>query len=251
MIRLPVSGSELGRCLCGSAILEDFWRDECSEREWSQSGLCQDCQDKIFLGQADVRSHALRFGVLTAHASSGCAMSEVAVIPFLFVPATGTVAWEARFTLRIGSMLPFGLLSDLEPMARILHGHWLRLTEVYPADPRLDKWFSDLDLLVALDQESLQAIVGVCPVLGGGIEVALADALDWRALVGRPLTPFPQFVRSVDLDPSRRRAGPRPSPLRVCARMGAALGLEDGRPLTQLLELLEPHLRTPSNPKGG
>ena len=43
--------------------------------------------------------------------------------------------------------------------------------------PRRAGWFSDLDLLLALDADSLKEIVGACPVLGGGLRTPLADAL--------------------------------------------------------------------------
>ena len=253
MIRLPETGFVLGRSGCGTLVREDSFRDENSLAEWQISALSQSAQDRIYLGLSEAGGirYPIRFGALAAHAVSGGEVSEVAVLPFLFVPATHSVAWEPRFALRIGPMLSLGLLSDLDPMARMLLGHWLRVTDVSAfEDPRLGEWFADLDLLVALDQASLEAIVGACPVLGGGLQLALAEALDWRALTGRPLVPFPQFVRSTDLDPSLRQAGPRPSPLRVCARMGAALGFADGRPLSALFESLKRQFRNPSLSKG-
>ena len=95
MIRLPASGVALGRCVCGAVVHEDGWRDECSEREWLLSGLCQDCQDRVFLASDGNARHPLRFGALAAHCIAGRDVTDLAVLPFLFVPEFGTLAWEA------------------------------------------------------------------------------------------------------------------------------------------------------------
>ena len=139
------------------------------------------CQDLIFLFpplEAGAPRHLIRFGALAAHRRSDRHVLEVAVLPFRFIPEHHVLAWEARSTLRIGSVLPFALPSELHPMASILAGHRVRVTEVYSfEDPRRAGWFSDLDLLLALDADSLKEIVGACPVLGGGLRIPLADAL--------------------------------------------------------------------------
>lgn len=33
---------------CGKSITPDSFKDECSLREYSISGLCQECQDEVF-----------------------------------------------------------------------------------------------------------------------------------------------------------------------------------------------------------
>ena len=252
MIRLPASGVALGRCVCGAVVHEDGWRDECSEREWLLSGLCQDCQDRVFLASDGNARHPLRFGALAAHCIAGRDVTDLAVLPFLFVPEFGTLAWEARSALRIGPKLSSGLRSDLDPMARMLAGNRLHVTSVRTlAEPRLGEWFSDLDLLIALDHNALEAIVGACPALGGGFAVALAEAVDWSSLAGRSLVPLGEFVRELGLEPSCLSSSPPPSPLRLCAQMGSALGLADARPLSQLLDSVRGRLPEPAPTRGG
>ena len=251
MIRLPASGAVLGRCVCGAVVRKDDWRDECSEREWLLSGLCQDCQDRIFLASDGNARHPLRFGALAAHSVAGRDLTELAVLPFLFIPETGTVAWEARYALCIGPQLSSGLLSDLNPMAWMLAGNLLRVIRLHDLAEPLLADFSDLDLLLALDHNSLETIVGACPPLGGGFGVALSDALDWRSLAGRPLLPLGEFVHELGLEPSCPGSSPPPSPLRLCAQMGAALGLAGGRPLAQLLDFVEDRLPETAAPRGG
>ena len=250
MISLPETGPELGRCLCGNVTRKDSFRDKCSRLEFTLSGLCQACQDLIFLfppPEAGATRHRIRFGALAAHRRSDRHVLEVAVLPFRFIPQHHVLAWEARHVLRIGSVLPFALPSELYPMASILAGHRVRVTEVY-SDARLAGWFSDLDLLLALDADSLNEIVGACPALGGGLQVALAEAVPWASLVGRPLSSLLQFVRSADL--AAVQPGFPPSPLRVCARLGAALGMDDGRPLTHLLDFVRKARPEPPKPEG-
>ena len=252
MIRLPASGVVLGRCVCSAVVREDEWRDECSEREWLLSGLCQECQDRIFLASDGNARRPLRFGALAAHAVIGRGVIELAALPFLFVPEHGTLAWEARYALRIGPKLSPGPRFDLAPMARMLAGSRLRVTDLRTdAGPKPGSWFADLDLLIALDHPSIEAIVGACPAFGGGFAVGLAEAVDWRALAGRPLLPLGEFVHELGLDPSCRGFHPRPSPLRICAQMGAALGLADGRPLATLLDFVKDRLPETEARRGG
>ena len=137
-------------------------------------------------------------------------------------------------------------------MARMLAGHRLHVTRLLTlADPRLDEWFSDLDLLLALDHNSLKEIVGACPALGGGLALALCDAVDWSSLAGRSLVPLGEFAHETGIEPSREGSSPPPSPLRLCAQMGAALGLADGRPLAQLLACVRRRLPEPAPTRGG
>ena len=259
MICLPETGPEVGRCVCGAAIREDSFRDETSEQEWTLSGLCQTCQDRIFFAvgpEGNTPRHPVRIGALASHRCSGRQVLEVAVLPFLCIPSLHVLAWEARFTLRIGAVLPLALPSELQPMSRMLDGYRVHVTEVYSFEnPRLARWFADLDLLVGLDRMSVDSIVAACPSLGCGLRLALADVLPWNEMAGQALTPFSNFVRTAGLDPVRTKEWPPPSSLRRCARMGAALGFEDPSSpeekrtvLWHLLDALKPHFR--NQPRG-
>ena len=91
MIRLPETGPEVGRCVCGVVIREDSFRDKKSEKEWFLSSLCMECQDRVFLvppQEVGAVRHTVRFGVLAAHRRSGLQILEVALLPFRFIPVS-------------------------------------------------------------------------------------------------------------------------------------------------------------------
>ena len=228
MIRLPGLLAPLGRCVCSAPVGEDSFRSEASLAEFYYSGLCQECQDRIYFAPdgAGIHDWSVRTGVVVAHGGPDGQIDEVAVLPFVFLAETGRVAWETRFVLRIGR----GLLApvdpvELEPMAEVLGGHLIRLTEVHPlTHPNLGEWLGALDVLIALDASSLEAIAGACPALGGAVTVVLADALPWAYLCGHPLVPFDGFVRALGLDSS---PPPEMCVLRRCALLGAVLGLPE------------------------
>ena len=251
MSRVPSTGTVLGPGEAFLARPDAFpFRDEGSIAEWMISGLDQREQDQVYLplSQGGGTRYPIRFGALAAHALEGSALKEITLIPFLFVAPTRTVAWEARCILRIGPTPSARLLSDLEPMAAPLEGHFLRVTDVSSfTDPRFGRWFSDLDLLLALDSESLRAIVGGCPALGRAHEVPLAEDLDWHAIAGCSLVPLGRFVRCADLDSVS--PGTPPSPLRLCAWMGAALVHSRGPALSHLLDFVRGALPEPSKPE--
>ena len=247
MIRLPESGSVLGWCGCGALVREDSFRNECSLAEWHLSGFCQRCQDKFFLAvdqEGDPQVYPLRFGALAAHRRSACEVLEIGLIPFLCIPSLHVLAWEARYALRIGRVIPPARLTELDPMAQVLAKHHVRVTTIYEfLDPRLAEWFSDLELLVALDCRSVANIVVACPALGSGLGVSISDAIPWTAMTGRPRNAFGKYVRAERLVCGNSEDWPPPSALRLCARMAAALSLEDESPSgdkrTVLWHLLE------------
>ena len=259
MISLPETGPVLGTCGCGALVRDGSFRDSQSEQEWQLSAYCQECQDHVFLGLDEAgkaKPSRPRFGALVAHQRFGLAV-EIALIPFLIVPHSPAVAWECRYALRIGTLLPHppgpDPLMDFVPMVRVIHSHHLRLTEIHSPDDRLlGEWFADLDLLLALDGHALYEIVRVCPALRPGLHLDLAEAIPWVDLVGRPLLPFHAFARDRGLDPVRPELLPPPSPLRMCALMGAALELEVSdqccTPVSFLISLLRP--RFPDAPRG-
>ena len=129
-------------------------------------------------------------------------------------------------------------------MAQVLAKHRVRVTSIYEfSDPRLVEWFSDLELLITLDCRSVAEIVGACPALGGGLGVAISDAIPWSVMAGHPLTSFGHFVRPGGLDSRRNEESRPPSALRLCARLGAALCVTNrgssGEARTALWHVLE------------
>ena len=255
MIRLPESGSVLGRCSCGALVREDSFRNECSLAEWHLSGFCQRCQDQFFLAvdqEGDAKVHPVQFGVLAANRSSGRELIEIGLLPFLCIPALHVLVWEARYALRIGRVIPNALPTELDPMAQLLAGYHVRVTSIYElSDSRLVEWFSDLELLIALDCRSLADIVDACPALRGGLGVSISDAIPWTSMTGRPRISFGRFVCAGRLDSGNSGDWPPPSALRLGARMAATLSLEEDSPSadkrTALWYLLEYVKGSPPN----
>ena len=233
MIRFPETGAVLGICGCGQTVRVDSFSERLGLLEWYLSSMCAQCQSRTFLGldpAGVLPPSQIRFGVIAAEACHHGEVSELALLPFRFVPEFHVVAWEARFTLRLGPLLDSQWHSDLEPMAAILTGHWVRVTDLASfRDPRLDEWFYDLDLLLALDQASAVSILRTCPALAVGAPhvAALADEVPWPRLTGHPLLPFEAFVRAHDLDFGPDAALSPRSALSQCTCMAAALALPD------------------------
>ena len=251
MIQLPETGAVLGRCGCGALVRTDSFRDLCAYREWFLSRCCSRCQDLVFLAldeEGNLPLRPLRFGVLAAALAQGRVAPEIALLPFLFVPELHVLAWEARYIVSLASPHSRASFLDLDPMTVSLNGHYVRVTEIDShTDPRLGGWFSDLELLLAADLRAIDTILAACPALATGLQVSLADALDWSRFVPEVL---PAHVLGA-------HAPPVASALHLCARMGAALVLPEepssDEPRTaawHLLESLRPHFFDRSTERG-
>ena len=233
MIRLPETGFVLGICGCGKTVREDSFSDRLSHLEWHISRMCGECQSRTFLGldpAGVLPPSPIRFGVIAAEGWPHADVSELALLPFRFVPEFHVLAWEARFILRLGPFLESPSHAELQPMSGILAGHRVRVTDFASfRDLRLDEWFSDLDLLLVLDQASALSVLRTCPALAVGAPhvAVLAGEVPWPRLTGHPLLPFEAFIRAHDLDfcPDAARS-PR-SALSQCACAAAALALPD------------------------
>ena len=180
MSSFPPTGSVLGRCRCGQVVTDDF-RDSRSRAEWTLSGLCPACQDAVFLALDDdgvLPSQPLRSGALAAHRTCGADVVEIVLLPFVFVPALHTLAWNTQSIVRIGFALPPPSHSEYDALDTLLEQPHVAVTDVASfTDPCLVDWFSDLDLLFGSDGPSLDAIVHACPALGTALRVPLADHL--------------------------------------------------------------------------
>ena len=233
MIRLPETGFVLGICDCGETVREDSFSDRLSLLEWQISRMCGECQSRTFLGldpAGVLPPSPIRFGVIAAEGWPHADVSELALLPFRFVSEFHVLAWEARFILRLGPLLDSQWHAELQPMSGILTGHRVRVTDLASfRDPRLDEWFSDLDLLLALDQGSALSILRTCPALAVGAPhvAALADEVPWSRVTGHHLVPFEAFVRAKNLDFRPEAARSPRSALSRCACMAAALALAD------------------------
>lgn len=226
MVRPSPSSPVAERCPCGAPTGPGSFRDGLSVREYRRSGLCQRCQDATYLAPAEGASFRppVRSGAIAACVGSRPGVEEVALVPFVFAPDTGRVAWEARLAVWAGrGACPD--VEDLEPMAGELEEHLVRVTRVGSLfAPPLADWLPGLDLLAALDASALHAMAGVLPAALRAVRIPLADALPWRDGFGLPLVPFDAFVRAFRLDPYPSL---RPGALRQAALLGAALTLPE------------------------
>ena len=232
MTQFQVSHPEIGRCLCGAPVHDDSFRDWESYVEfYRHSGLCQACQDRIFLAGTrweKPRTFPLRSGALLASCVRDGALAELAILPFAFVVPRAQLVWEPRFLVRAGPGLdPLDLWDELLPMRGTLEGHQVRVEECDAFEhPLVRERLGGVDLAVGLDRASLEAVAAVCPFLpGGDARAALDDEVPWREAYGRELLPLHDFVcaRSLSLwwdgDTVSRSA------LRTLALLGLVLGV--------------------------
>ena len=126
---------EIGRCLCGASVFADSFRDRESYLEFYRTarGLCQACQDSIFLGENPDEPAApfpIVDGALAAVRTSRAGAAEACLLPFRLVAAPqALIAWEARFIVRAGPALePLDPWRELEPMRELLDDHQVRVS---------------------------------------------------------------------------------------------------------------------------
>lgn len=154
------AGAHLAHCPCGAEVRNDGFRDRASYTEFRITGLCQACQDRIFLATcaADpAKRFALRHGVVVAH---DAARDELAALPFLYT-AEPRVAWDAHRIVRIGARLQrLDPHRALAPMAETLTGHAVFEVVVDIVSPEREARF----------QELMQAhhYLGALPKIGQG-----------------------------------------------------------------------------------
>lgn len=211
----------LGRCVCGATVYPDSFRDRDSYREFHLSGLCQACQDTVFLGTSDIEplKYALRRGAVAA-CTERDGVPELVVLPFVFTAPRGPFAWEARYATRLvpagaASLDPFTELEAMEPALRL---HQIRLLCAdSPEDPLLARHFSRCELLIGLDTPALDCVAALCPAFTHAAPVPMAPTFEreYRA----PVASLGKVVASYSLDSPQ----PAPSALRLCAWIGAFL----------------------------
>lgn len=233
----PVRGS---RCVCGATVYPDSFRDRDSYREFHLSGLCQACQDTVFLGTSDVEpfKYALRRGAVAACTERN-GVPELAVLPFVFTTPRGPLAWEARYATWLvfadaASVDPRTELRAMEPALRL---HQIRLLCAdSPADPLLACHFARCELLIGLDTPALDRVAALCPAFAAPPRASIATTFERE--YGAPVASLGEVVASYCLDLPE----PAPSALRLCAWIGAFLDgrFPGGRPLFPDLLLSRP-----------
>ena len=209
------------RCDCGAPVSADSFRDRPSYREFLISGLCQACQDTVFLGMSDMEplKYALRRGAVAA-CTERDGVPELAVLPFVFTAPRGPLAWEARYATRLA---PAGAASvdpctELRAMRPALRLHQIRLLCTdSPADPLLARHFARCELLVGSDVPALDRVVALCPAFAAAALAPIAPTFERE--YGAPVASLGGVLASYRLD----APAPAPSALRLCAWIGAFL----------------------------
>lgn len=210
------------RCACGAAVYPDSFRDRDSCNEYHVSGLCQACQDTVYLGVTDDDppvKHALRRGAVAA-CTGGDGAAELGVIPFMFTAPNRPPAWETRYTTHVAPAggVPLDPYTELEAMRDVLAYHQVRLLAPDAFDhPLLNAHFGRCELLVGLDTPSLDRVGALCPALAGAAQAPMAVPFERRH--GALVASLGEVVASLRLD----APNPAPSALRLCAWMGALL----------------------------
>ena len=221
MPRHPSPLPKLGRCDCGAQVYADSFRDRPSFLEFRISGLCQACQDTVYLGTSDVDplKYALRRGAVAA-CTERDGVPELAVLPFVFTSPSGPLAWEARYATRVvaagtASVDPCTELRAMQPALRL---HQIRLLTVgSPEDPLLARHFAGCELLVGADTPALDRVVALCPAFADAARAPIAPTFECE--YGAPVASLGDVVASYCLDLPE----PAPSALRLCAWIGVFL----------------------------
>ena len=207
----------------------------------------------MYLGGSDEdppASYPIRLGVAVGAATDERDLSEVALLPFVFVVANRRLVWEPRFIVRAGfSLPPVDPWVEIAPMHRGWKEHAVRVLCVPTlCDPRIVGGLAGAELVIGLDAAAVGFTGRLCAdaqppsLVDLGLEVACPEAY------GAPLFPLPAFLAThlpgvEAVSPGTRR----PSALRQCALLARLLGLPatTGRDagLTAFELLLRAHAR--------
>ena len=252
----------LGFCRwCGIPVYPDSFRDVESEREYRHGASCQICQDARYVAGSDEdlsESYPLRLGVAVGAATGEGDLSEVALLPFIFVVATRRLVWEPRFIVRAGfSLPPVDPWVEIAPMHHGWKEHAVRVLCVPTLyDPRIVGGLAAAELIIGLDASAVGFAGSLCADAQPPSLVDLSLEVSWPDAYGAPLLPLPDFLAAhlpgvEAVSPGTRR----PSALRQCALLARLLGLPatTGRDvgLTAFELLLRAHVRRFEDPSRG
>ena len=210
------------RCECGATVCPDSFRDRPSYQEFHLSGLCQACQDAVYLGTTDDDppvQYALRRGAVAA-CTQHRGGPALGVLPFVFTAPSHPPVWEARYATLVApaAEAPVDPQAELEAMHGPLRLHQVRLLTPDAFDhPLLAEHFARCELLVGLDTPALDRVGALCPTLARAAQAPLAVPFERR--YGARVAALGEVVASLHLD----APCPAPGALRLCAWMGALL----------------------------
>ena len=233
MSSASIQSDTLGHCRwCGARVGAGSFRDLDSLREYQVSAACQPCQDTMYLGTCDEGSllrHRVRHGVVVgAITADDSVLSEVALLPFLFVVPPARLVWDTRYILRAGSALyPVDPWVEL----RAMRDEWKdcnvrALCIPASTNPLVREAIVDRDFVIALDECSLRVALDLSPSAKPPAFVNLGAELPWSQAYGADLVPLAPFLRAhaLDVDVGLAEAFGS-SALRQCALLARLLAL--------------------------
>ena len=229
-------------------MLQTDFRDALSWKEFGLSGLCQACQDTLFIGTRDddvrPRRYELRTGAVVATRRLAGAPLQAAFIPFVFGAPGRPAGWESRSIVYAGRSPSHAKLSDrLAPVRSFLGRHRVRICALRDFALCLPpSRYGPYALVIARDDATLRDVASLSGDLAQAGHVALEPVLRGRAGFGS----LHAFVSRTGVDKGYRAAGV--DPLRTCAWLAAAL--EFRRPDPALFDYLLSPYRIPASGSG-
>ena len=230
-------------CRCAERLVPADLRNDLSWREFEISGLCQSCQDLIWLALsvpiADEPSqpYFLRRGLVFAASEAD---REVVCVPFLFGAPGRGVGWDLRRIMRVGDPLrSIDASVHLAALGRVLEPHQVSITDATdPTDPVLAR-FCDTALVLGFQPRIMGAFARMCPALSE-LHCNTVD-FSWKDVSAE--VDLATVVEQLGLDPGYVPGSPPPSALRQAAWFVALLQLSSSEGGSVLDTALAPHVR--------
>ena len=235
-------------CQCQESLGVTDFRDALSWREFEISGLCQSCQDLIWLalsvptGDEPSQAYRLRRGLVFAASEAD---REVVCVPFLFGAPGRGVGWDLRRIVRVGDALPsLDPAVHLAALGRVLEPQQVLITDATdPTDPVLAR-FCDTALVLGFQPRIMGAFARMCPALSE-LHCNTVD-FSWKDVSAE--VDLATVVRNFGLDPEYVPGSRPPSALRQAAWLVALLQLSSSEGGSVLDTALASHVRRVPSP---
>ena len=231
MIPLHALGPRyLGYCRwCGRLVRRDELADVESRREYDATATCLTCQGAGGLDPA--RPPVARLHAVVVIADDAAAPSEIALVPFRFVPSLDEFEWDPHHVVRAGAWEGSDPFAELAPARAVwarrgLQVHVLGVERL--DDPLLSARIARTQVVVCLDDAQVRYFACRCVdrPLPLPAFVDLRSDVPWESAYGAPICPW---VSSADvlglaplLGPPEQRLG---SALHQCALVAELLAL--------------------------
>ena len=220
----------LGYCRwCGRLVRRYEFADAESRREYDATATCLACQAAGGLDPA--RAPVARLHAVVVVADDAAAPSEIALVPFRFVPSLDEFEWDPHHVVRAGAWEGSDPFAELAPARAVwarrgLQVHVLAVEAL--DDPLLSARIGGGQVVVCLDDAQVAYFARRCVdrPLPLPAFVNLRSDVPWESAYGAPICPW---VSSADvlglaplLGPPEQRLG---SALHQCALIAELLAL--------------------------